>query len=92
MDFGLTYDMGDQSRDQEEGGGRDIFSRLYDKKSYTGMYAERFVPKDPRSEEEQVAHAFELRPSMNSRIQARERLATSPRGKKPTLPKNASVC
>ena len=69
-----------------------VFSRLYDKTSYTGMYAERFAPGDPSNEEIEPAHAFELRPSMNMRIQARERLATSPRGvDRPKLEKNATV-
>ena len=54
------------------------------------MYAERFAPEHSDSEEE-AAHAFELRPSTNLRILARERLAASPRWKRPVLKKNASV-
>ena len=72
---------------------RDIFTRLYDKKSYTGMYAERFAVDDPiQEEEEEAAHAFELRPSMNIRIQSRERLAASPyKVIRPKLKPNATV-
>lgn len=69
----------------------DIFSRLYDKRSYTGMYAERFAPDNHHNLEAEIAHAFELRPSMNTRIQTREMLASSPPRERPKIEKNASV-
>ena len=78
--------------DDDDAHNRGVFSRLYDKTTYTGMYAERFATPEHPDERDTVHGALELRPSMNTRIQARERLATSPRSMhKPKLKKDASV-